>query len=99
MPTYSKAKINKMLKKADIATTKDAKGEAFEELVCYLMGKIPGITHIEQSPLSAAASEELDVVIWNERHPQGLNFLNNVIPIECKNCTEPISSKEVDWFI
>jgi len=99
MPGYSKARIKKLLKKADTATTIDAKGDAFEELICYLIEKIPGITHIERNPLSAAGSEELDVVIWNERDPQGLSSLNNIIPIECKNCMKPISSQDVDWFI
>jgi hypothetical protein len=32
MPAYSKARINKLLKAADAATTADAKGAAFEEL-------------------------------------------------------------------
>ena len=77
----------------------DAKGAAFEELICYLIGKIQGISHIERNPLSAAGSEELDVVVWNKKHPDGLSSLNNIIPIECKNCVKPISSQEVDWFI
>ena len=44
MPAYSKAKIKRLLKKSDTAPTDDAKGDAFEELFCYLFGKIPGIT-------------------------------------------------------
>ena len=99
MPAYSKATINKLLRRADTATTADAKGAAFEELICYLIGKIAGITHIERNPLNAAGSEELDVVVWNGKHPDGLSSLNNIIPIECKHCIKPVSSREVDWFI
>jgi hypothetical protein len=99
MAAYSKATIKKLLKIADTATTADAKGTAFEELFCYLIGKIQGITHIERNPLSAAGSEELDIVVWNEKHPDGLSSLNNIIPIECKNCVRAVSSQQVDWFI
>jgi hypothetical protein len=99
MPAYSKATIKKLLRSADTATTADAKGAAFEDLICYLIGKIAGITHIERNPFNAAGSEELDVVVWNEKHPVGLSSLNNIIPIECKNCIKPVSSREVDWFI
>ncbi|MGA7502381.1 MAG: hypothetical protein WBX00_37270 [Isosphaeraceae bacterium] len=99
MPAYSKAKIKRLLKKSDTAPTDDAKGDAFEELFCYLFGKIPGITHIERNELSIFSSEEIDAAAWNEQDPRGLKSLNTPIPIECKSSMHPISSKDVDWFI
>jgi hypothetical protein len=100
MPAYSKAKIRRLLKKSDMATTDDAKGDAFEEFFCYLFGKIPGITHIERNELSVFGSEEIDVAAWNEQDPRGLRSLDTPIPIECKSSSRHlISSKDVDWFI
>jgi hypothetical protein len=99
MPAYSKAKIKRLLERSDTAATDDAKGDAFEELFCYLFAKIPGITHIERNALSIFSSEEIDAVAWNEQDPRGLKSLNTPIPIECKSSMHPISSKEIDWFI
>ena len=99
MPAYSKAKIKRFLKKSDTAPTDDAKGDPFEELFCYLFGKIPGITHIERNELSIFSSEEIDAAAWNEQDPRGLKSLNTPIPIECKSSMHPISSKDGDWFI
>jgi len=81
MPAYSKAKIKRLLKKSDTAPTDDAKGDAFEELFCYLFGKIPGITHIERNELSIFSSEEIDAAAWNEQDPRGLKSLNTPIPM------------------
>lgn len=99
MSAYSQATIKKLLKRADTAPTDDARGEAFEELVCYLFRMVPGIPTIKRNPLSIFRSEELDLVLWNEHHARGLKFFSTVIPVECKNCMHPISGTDVEWFI
>ncbi len=99
MPAYSQGKIKRLLAKSDRAPTVNEKGDAFEELFCYLFGKIPGITHIERNELSIFSSEEIDAAAWNEQDPRGLKSLNAPIPIECKSSMHPISSTDLDRFI
>ena len=49
MPRYSKAKIKAFLSAWDTATTKAARGKAFEELACYLFEKVPGIRVVNRT--------------------------------------------------
>jgi hypothetical protein len=80
------------------AGTAVAKGRALEDLICYLFGLVPGVTITERNEMNAFATEEIDVALWNEQDPSGLNFLPNVILIEAKNWSNPVSSSEVSWF-
>jgi hypothetical protein len=43
-------------------------------------------------------TEEIDVALWNEQDVSGFNFLPNLILIESKNWSSPVSSNEVSWF-
>jgi len=49
--------------------------------------------------MNAFSTEEIDVAIWNERnYKKGLFYLPNIVLIECKNWSNPVSSNEVNWF-
>jgi len=99
MPPYSRDTIKKFLRKADRAKTDDAKGEALEDLVEHLFAPVPGIALVRRNLMSVFRSEELDMVLHNVWHPQGLTSLNLFIPVECKSCLHPISGRDLDWFI
>lgn len=45
-----------------------------------------------------AAVKRSTSFIFNDKSTDGLAFLPNVILVECKNWTEPVSSAEVAWF-
>ncbi|MHB8577256.1 MAG: restriction endonuclease [Dehalococcoidia bacterium] len=45
-----------------------------------------------------ARSQEIDIVLWNDRVPAGLWFLPEILLVECKNWTNPTGSAEVAWF-
>jgi hypothetical protein len=99
MPPYSHATVQKHLDEADSAPTNAAKGKSFEDLICYLFGKIPGLTSPQRNALNQGDSEEIDVAFWNEQHPRGLKSFDAVLLIECKNWSSAVGSIHVSWFL
>jgi hypothetical protein len=98
MARISQIRINQFLAICDNATTKAEKGRSFEDLICYLFSKIPGISVTRRNVLNQFGSEEIDVAFWNRRNSNGLYFLHNIILVECKNWSQPLGSAEVSWF-
>jgi len=47
-----------LLKAADLATTKSAKGKAFEDLVCHLFLQIPGVVNPQRNKKNVFDTEE-----------------------------------------
>jgi hypothetical protein len=99
MAIYSPPQIGQYLNNCDQGMTNHAKGKAWEDLTCYLFGRIPGISITQRNTLNAFDTEEIDVALWNDQHKKGLFFLPNIILIECKNWSTPVSSIEVNWFV
>jgi hypothetical protein len=52
--------------------TAHAKGQAMEGLLAYAFEKYPGIRLIQRNAHVAEGSEEIDLVFWNDRLPNGL---------------------------
>src|SRR5882724_1024518 len=98
MATLSQSKIRRFLAQGDNATTTTEKGRALEDLICYIFGKIPGISVTARNENNVFHSEEIDVVFWNEKTRNGLDFLPNLLFVECKNWAVPIGSAEVREF-
>jgi hypothetical protein len=90
MPAYSRKRIRQILRDADAARTTEAKGRLFEDLVCYLFGKIPGMTLFQRDVLNRFESEEVDVAFWNEQERKGLKSFPHFLLIECKNWSVPV---------
>jgi restriction endonuclease len=74
------------------------KGRALEDLVCYLFPLVRGVEVAERNALNAFQTEEVDVALWNARHPQGFYFLPHLILVECKNWSNSCGSQEVAYF-
>lgn len=98
MANYSAHTLAGHFNNCDHGATNQIKGRAFEDLACYLFETIPGVSIALRNQMNAYQNEEIDVAIWNDNHRNGLNFLPNVILIECKNWSNPVSSIEVNWF-
>ena len=98
MARISQHRISEYLSDGDNATTTFEKGKALENLICYLFKKVPGITITKRNTLNEFQSEEIDVALWNRRHPNGFYFLQDIILVECKNWSTPLGSIEVSWF-
>lgn len=75
------------------------KGRALEDFICFLFPHIPGVEITQRNALNAFQTEEVDVALWNARHPQGLYFLPHLLLIECKNWSSACGSQEVAYFV
>lgn len=98
MARYSTQILLSHFDSCDKGRTNQIIGRAFEDLACYIFETIPGVTIALRNQMNAYNNEEIDVAIWNDRSRHGLNFLPNVILVECKNWNKPVSSIEVNWF-
>jgi len=99
MAKYSKKILAAFLHDCDHGGTSQIKGKAFEDLTAYLFEKLPGVNTPTRNTKNTFANEEIDVAVWNEKSIGGLHFLPNILLIECKNWTNPVSSIEVSWFL
>jgi hypothetical protein len=99
MSAISQKKVKEFLAKAKRAKKTKAQGQAFEDLVCYIVEKIPGISVTKRDVLNPYHSEEIDIGVWNEKVSGGLNFLPNTILIEAKNWSTPAGSQEIAHFV
>jgi Restriction endonuclease len=98
MPSISRTTIEAYVADgANGATTAD-QGRALEDLICYVFAQVPGISITRRNELNAFRTEEIDVALWNDGHPDGFFFLPNVILVECKNWSHRVSSAELSWF-
>ena len=98
MPRLSKPKVRSILNRADTGKTPTERGRAFEDILCYMFGCVPGVTITKRDALNSFGSEEIDVAFWNTRHPNGLYFLSHIILAECKNWLNPVGSSEIVSF-
>jgi hypothetical protein len=98
MATISGLRIQQFEDALNAAETTPEKGRAFEDLIAYVFGRVPGISLTFRDALNVFASEELDLAFWNTQHRKGFYFLPNIILVECKNWSHPVGSNEVSWF-
>jgi len=98
MAAYNLNIINEYFEIGNNGASTAVKGKAFEDLLCYLFNKIPGVDITQRNALNAFQTEEIDVAIWNDKKANGLYFLPHIVLIECKNWANPVSSIEVNWF-
>ena len=98
MAIYSKKRILKCLEVTGAHITTQKKGRAYEDLACYVLEKVPGISIAKRNALNDFSSEEIDVAFWNRKSKKGLYFLDDVVIVECKNWSSPLGSAEVNWF-
>lgn len=73
-------------------------GRALEDLICYVLGLVPGVAITHRNELNAFETEEIDVAIWNDGAAEGFTFLPNIILVECKNWSQRVGSAELNWF-
>lgn len=98
MPTLSSRRIQAFFRRGDAANTSDARGKALEDLLIYVMQRVPGVRFEDRDVVGANGSEEIDLVFWNDRLPTGLPFLPHVLLFECKNWAVPVGSASVNFF-
>jgi hypothetical protein len=99
MSLVSTAKISHFLQLGATGPTMTDRGRALEDLICYVFGRIPGISVTRRNQLNVFNTEEIDVAFWNDQHPRGLYFLPMTLLVECKNWSVPVTSSEFAYFV
>jgi predicted Mrr-cat superfamily restriction endonuclease len=57
------------------------------------------VRHYENNALNAPGSSEVDVCFWNSRHNGSIDFLPQILIVECKNTAERVGSAAVRIFL
>ncbi len=94
MSQISQRKVAELLYLCENGTSSHERGQALENLIRYIFGKIPGLRCNIQDQLDYSRSQEIDLAFWNDK----LGFMPYVVLIECKNWSSPVSSAEVTVF-
>ncbi|WP_379090627.1 restriction endonuclease [Pedobacter sp. UC225_65] len=74
------------------------KGRALEGLAGYLFAQIEGFEEYGRNIVNSSRSSELDLVFSTNRHLSGLDFLDPVLFVECKNTNASSDSADVSRF-
>lgn len=98
MSPYPSAKIATAFSSASTAAVAKDKGKFFEEAASLCLCSIPGIEVVHANVSDDANSMEIDAVLYNQKSPDGLQFLEHHILVECKNWTNPVDSKAMRDF-
>lgn len=99
MSYYDSQKVIEIIDKGNNSSKAIDKGRALEELVVYIFDKIPGIEIYETDVMNYHLTEEVDVVLWNEKDENGLKNFPEIIFIECKNLAGKVSTRDLSYFI
>ena len=105
MPRIPRARIRAALAEADIrrpgqsaADFRRRKGRALENLVCDLLGRVPGVEVARRNVVNVAGTEEVDILFWNRRLSDGFYHLETPFLVECKNWEARIPAREIVNF-
>jgi hypothetical protein len=98
MALIAAATIQAFLDVGQNGHTTAEQGRALEDLICYVLGQVPGVAITHRNELNVFDTEEIDVAIWNDGDPDGFFFLPNIVLIECKNWSNRVGSGELNWF-
>ena len=82
---------------ADEASNAD-KGTALEAAIRYAFTQIPGVACEMQDALNAFETEEIDLLLTNISHEEGLSHFGPEILVEAKNWSSKVGAIEINWF-
>ena len=99
MPGFPHAAIAQRLLEGDRAATTEEKGAALEDVVVRSFCRVKGVALLFRDKDNERRSAEIDILLSNQRHPQGLPFLSDYLMIECKNWGVPVNSATVEGFV
>jgi Restriction endonuclease len=74
------------------------RGKALEDFCAEFFDAIPGVSVASRRVIDDAHSQEVDLVLENERHPDGFRNLAQILFVEAKNWNSRVGSAEVAWF-
>jgi hypothetical protein len=59
---------------------------------------VPGVEVARRNVVNVAGTEEVDILFWNRRLPEGLYHLETPFLVECKNWEAPLAAREIVNF-
>jgi len=105
MPRISQARIKAAFGRVDArrpgqspADHRQQKGRALEDLICDVFGHVPGVEVARRNVVNVAGTEEVDILFWNRRLPDGFYHLETPFLVECKNWETPVPAREIVNF-
>jgi hypothetical protein len=99
MSDYDKTKISDLIAIGlDKSRVTKERGDALEELFCYLLCELPGIV-VRRNNRDPMHSKEIDITVGNAHEARWLNLYPPAFLVECKNWDDPVPSKVVADFI
>jgi hypothetical protein len=105
MPRIPRTQIREALARADArrpghssAKYRQQKGRALEDVVCDVLKRVPGIEVARRNVVNVAGTEEVDILFWNRRFPEGFYHLETPFLVECKNWEKPVPAREIVNF-
>jgi hypothetical protein len=90
--------VSDYLNRRVVAGNTTNQGKALEDLMCYVLGKVPGFTISYRNTVNVFLTEEVDIAIWNDLHERGIKAFPGAWLVECKNWTGRVGSDEVAYF-
>jgi len=97
MAAINAAQIAARLAAGDLGNSAE-KGQALEAVVADTFCRLDGVGLIRTNIEDNAGSLEIDILLWNQRHPDGLPFLPTHLVIECKNWQAPVDAATLTIF-
>jgi hypothetical protein len=99
MCEFSPDRVRDAFLAGDEATTATERGRILETLIAYLLACCPGTRHVANNSLNSAGSSEVDVCFWNSQFVGSLDFLPQILIVECKNTAERVGSAAIRVFV
>lgn len=97
MVAIAPGSIAGILAAADSGSTAQ-KGNALEQVVGDTLCLLDGVGLLYTNAVDVDKSCEIDILLYNQRHPAGLPFLPDNILIECKNWGAPVNTATLRSF-
>ena len=105
MPRVPRSRVRKTLSIADVcpagrpaAEHNRQRGLVLEEVVCDVFGRVPGVEVAFRNVVNVSGTQEVDILFWNRRSPDGFYHLETPFLVECKNWTDPVPAREITLF-
>lgn len=98
MAAYSVKRIAELIQRGqDKSLATKVRGDAFEDLLCYFLEKLPGIK-VRRNSVDRFNSAEIDISVANAQTARWMNAFPPLFMVECKNWDDPVDSKAVSAF-
>lgn len=99
MGDYAVEKIASLIARCqDKSLNTTDRGRAFEQLFCYFLDGLPGVTY-ETDTLRFFRGDEIDIAVANSQATSGLGPFPTLFLVEAKNWDDPVDSASIASFI